>query len=217
MTHFLQRRLCPHCRQRMCPYPVQQRSPQSTASSLRYHRTSGPPDTPRTAGSTTGSAHVSRTPSMCRTGARRGTRDRSCPSARQTCTVPADTPLGASSSRGPMRPLVLPTPTRLACTPSAVRTQRRRSCLTKCPVRPTRTPRRRGWPWRCRRSSGPGLPGTCATRCNPARSRSRRPRMCRWNMPCSRQNLQQPNIRRCTACKSLHPLPNSSLPSTALQ
>ena len=103
----------------LCTYQRQQ--PRSSLHCMallsHYHCTSGPPDTPRTAGSTTGSAHVSRTPSMCRTGARRGTRDRSCPSARQTCTVPADTPLGASSSRGPMRPLVLPTPTRLACTP----------------------------------------------------------------------------------------------------
>ena len=149
----------------------------------------------------TASVRASRTPSMCRTGARRGTRGRSCPSAPQTCTDLAGTPPGAWSSRGPTTPSASSTPTRLACTPSAVRTQRRRSCLTKCPVRPTRTPRRRGWPWRCRRSSGPGLPGTCATRCSPAASRIRPQRRCRSGTRYSWRFALPTSTQRHNECK----------------
>ena len=164
----------------------------------------------RTGGSMIASVRASRTPSMCRTGARRGTRGRSCPSAPQTCTDLAGTPPGAWSSRGPTTPSASSTPTRLACTPSAVRTQRRRSCLTKCPVRPTRTPRRRGWPWRCRRSSGPGLPGTCATRCSPAASRIRPQRRCRSGTRCSWRFALPTSIQRYTVCTYQYQLERSN-------
>ena len=97
--------------------PVPQHTRPSTASSLRCRRTHDLPGMPRTRGSTTGSAHASRTPSMCRTGARRGTRGRSCPSAPQTCTDLAGTPPGAWSSCGHWLLLALLTPTHPVCTP----------------------------------------------------------------------------------------------------
>ena len=110
---------CMSLRHILCKYRRQQ--PHSSLHCMallsHYHCTSGPLDTPRTADSTTGSAHASRTLSKCRTGARHGTRDRSCPSARHTCTGPAGTPPDAWSSHGPMRPLALPIPTRQTGTP----------------------------------------------------------------------------------------------------
>ena len=116
-SHWPQAQHTLHRTAYMCRHQVQQSTPRHTVSLLRCRRTHDLPGMPRTRGSTTGSAHASRTLSKCRTGARHGTRDRSCPSARHTCTGPAGTPLGVSSSRGPMRPLVLPTPTRQTGTP----------------------------------------------------------------------------------------------------
>ena len=183
------------CRWSTRRFRRRRRSRRCTVSQWRCRRKSGLPGTPSTRGSRMRSEQLSRTPSACCKHASPCKCGRLWPSVPHTCTDQTGTAPDASSTRGSMSLSASWTPTRWQCTSSQQHTARRRShptssCQPRMPS--TRDPSSAYPP-----TSGPGPPGTCATRRTTAQTLHRQRRTCRMRMGCTTRLRPSRSIPRC--------------------